>query len=312
MSNKIWNAYRLLSMSLDGESMGDRPPEVAELVEEDLADRWIKSRYYQTVRTVTEGLEKYRLHDAIASIYDFFWHDYCDWYLELIKRRVGRESAPASRGIPMSIAVGVMEGCMRLLHPFMPFITEEIWQSLDDHSTESIMTSEWPAMSDRSVDRAVEADMEMLQECINAIRNIRGEMNVPPRKKVSVVFKPKDDRIAGLLKEHGRYIEDCAGVGEITVSSAPGVPKPAARAFPPGVEVHVPLAGLIDIDKERERLEKALGKAETEIVSQNAKLSNENFISRAPADVIENTRKRRDELVDKVEKLKESLSELDQ
>lgn len=310
LSNKIWNAYRLLSMSMDGESMDDRPPEVAELVEEDLADRWIKSRYYQTVRTVTEGLEKYRLHDSIAAIYDFFWHDYCDWYLELIKRRVGRESAPASRKTPMRIAVGVMEGCMRLLHPFMPFITEEIWQSLENHSTESIMISRWPAMSDRAVDEVAEADMKMLQECINAIRNIRGEMNIPPRKKVSVVFKPQDDRIAGLLKEHQRYIEDCAGVGEITVSSS--VPKPAARAFLPGVEVHVPLAGLIDIDKERERLKKALAKAETEIVSQNAKLSNDNFISRAPADVVEMTRKRRDELVDKVEKLKESLRELDQ
>lgn len=310
LSNKIWNAYRLLSMSMDGESMDDRPPEVAELVEEDLADRWIKSRYYHTVRTVTEGLEKYRLHDSIAAIYDFFWHDYCDWYLELIKRRVGRESAPASRKTPMRIAVGVMEGCMRLLHPFMPFITEEIWQSLENHSTESIMISRWPAMSDRAVDEVAEADMKMLQECINAIRNIRGEMNIPPRKKVSVVFKPQDDRIAGLLKEHQRYIEDCAGVGEITVSSS--VPKPAARAFLPGVEVHVPLAGLIDIDKERERLKKALAKAETEIVSQNAKLSNDNFISRAPADVVEMTRKRRDELVDKVEKLKESLRELDQ
>ncbi len=310
LSNKIWNAYRLLSMNLGDETMGDGQTEVADLPEEDLADRWIKSRYYTTVQAVTKGLENYRLHDAVASIYDFFWHDYCDWYLELIKRRVGRDGSSSSREIPLRIAVGVMEGCMRLLHPFMPFITEEIWQSLGKRDAESIMISPWPRARDAAIDSAAESDMNTLQESITAIRNIRGEMNLPPRKKIGVLFRPREDRIADLIEEHRGYIEDCAAVGEITISSDSEVPKPAARAFPAGVEIHVPLAGLIDIDKERERLEKALAKAETEIVSQNGKLSNKKFISRAPADVVENTRKRRDELTEKAKKLSESLGEL--
>jgi valyl-tRNA synthetase len=311
LSNKIWNAYRLLAMNMSGGADARPPAELADLAGEDLADRWIVSRYYQTVRNVTEGLEKYRLHDAISSIYDFFWHDYCDWYLELIKRRVGSEASSETRQVPMQIAVGVMEGCMRLLHPFMPFITEEIWQSLDGHEADSIMISSWPHVNEGAIDPAAEADMEVLQECITAVRNIRGVMNLPPRKRVNVLFKPQDERIASLLEECQSHINDCAVTDKITISFDAVVPKPAARAFPPGAEVHVPLAGLIDIDKEKNRLEKALKKTEAEIVAHEKKLSNENFLSRAPENVVEMTRNRREELAQKAEKLKESLSQLD-
>jgi len=295
---------------MSSQSDGALPAELADLSREDLADRWIVSRYYKTVQTVTEGLGKYRLHDAISCIYDFFWHDYCDWYLELIKRRVGSEATSESRKVPMQIAVSVMEGCMRLLHPFMPFITEEIWQSLDGRQADSIMISPWPLVDESAFDPAAEADMKVLQECINAIRNIRGEMNIPPRKKVNVVFKPRDERIANLLEGCRSYIADCAVTDEMSVSSDSTVPTPAARAFPAGAEVHVPLAGLIDVDKERNRLEKALGKAESEIAAHDGKLSNDKFLSNAPDHVIENTRKRREELAQKVEKIKESLSQL--
>jgi len=312
LCNKIWNAYRLLAMNMGEEPLGPRPKDVADMPGEELADRWIKSRYYQTVRTVTEGLEKYRLHDAIASIYDFFWHDYCDWYLELIKGRVGRDSDSESKKIPLQIAVGIMEGCMQLLHPFMPFITEEIWQSVDGHDAESIMTSTWPSRRDEAVDSGAEADMKLLQESINAIRNIRGEMSIPPRKKVSVVFRPENGRVAGLLDRHRKYIADCAATDEITIATDAEIPKPAARAFPSGTEIHVPLAGIIDIDKEKMRLEKALAKAESEIASHDKKLSNEKFLAKAPAHVVEMTRKRQDELKQKCEKLSESLSQLDE
>ncbi len=310
LCNKIWNASRMLAMNTGDHRLGPRPAEVADVPGEELADRWIKSRYYQTVGAVTEGLENYRLHEAVASIYDFFWHDYCDYYLELIKRRVGRDASSESKKVPLQIAFGVMEGCMRLLHPFMPFITEEIWQAVDGHTVESIMISPWPQRRDECVDAGVEADMKLLQDSISAIRNIRGEMSVPPSKKVNVVFRPGSDRVAELLDGHRQYVADCAAVGEIIVDADAQVPKPAARAFPPGTEVHVPLAGIIDIDKERERLQKALGKAESEIASHDGKLSNEKFLSRAPADVVEMTRARREELAQKAEKLKESLSQL--
>jgi valyl-tRNA synthetase len=299
-------------MNMEGEPLGQRPAEVADIPGEELADRWIISRYYRTVDAVTRGLDGYRLHDAIASIYDFFWHDYCDYYLELIKARVGRDSSPESREVPLQIAVGVMEGCMRLLHPFMPFISEEIWQALDGRRFESIMISPWPARRDDAIVPEAETDMKLLQECIDAIRNIRGEMSIAPRKKVDVVFKPKDERFAELLNNHRRYFENLAGTGEIVISADGEIPKPAARAFPSGAEIHVPLAGIIDIDKERERLEKARAKVESEIVSHDKKLSNEKFLSKAPADVVENTRKRQEELKRKREKLSESLMYLEE
>ncbi|NQU08380.1 MAG: class I tRNA ligase family protein, partial [Candidatus Abyssubacteria bacterium] len=310
LSNKIWNAYRLLSLNTGDTKLGPRPADVADLPEEELADRWIKSRYFQTVRKVTDGLEQYRLHEAIASIYDFFWHDYCDWYLELIKRRVGRDAPRQSRTIPLQIATGVMEGCMLLLHPFMPFITEEIWQSIGMRETDSIMVTPWPSTRDDAIDPKAESDMKLLQESINAIRNIRGEVSVPPRKKVNLVFKPENERTARLLDEHRHYISDCTGADEILISSDAAIPKPAARAFPPGTEIHVPLAGIIDIARERERLDKELGRAESEIAAHDKKLSNENFLSRAPDHVVEMTRRRREELSQKAEKLKESIAHL--
>ena len=310
LSNKIWNAYRLLSLNTGDTKLGPRPADVADLPEEELADRWIKSRYCQMVRKVTNGLEQYRLHEAIASIYDFFWHDYCDWYLELIKRRVGRDASRQSRTIPLQIATGVMEGCMLLLHPFMPFITEEIWQSIGGRETDSIMVTPWPSTRDDGIESKAESDMKLLQESINAIRNIRGEMSVPPRKKINLVFKPENERTAHLLDEHRNYISDCTGADEILISSDATIPKPAARAFPPGTEIHVPLAGIIDIARERERLDKELGRAESEIATHDKKLSNENFLSRAPDHVVEMTRRRREELSQKAEKLEESIAHL--
>jgi valyl-tRNA synthetase len=310
LSNKIWNAYRLLVLNAGDTMPGSKPADVAELPEEELSDRWIKSKYYRTIRTVTEGLNEYRLHEAIASIYDFFWHDYCDWYLELIKGRMSRDAGPESRSGSLGLAVGILEGSMQLLHPFMPFITEELWQSINRHENESIMVSSWPAMRNEEIDPEAEARMKVLQQTINAIRNIRGEMSVPPSKGIDVVFKVADEEIARLLDEHRRYIAALARTNTIEISSDPIIPKPAARAFPPDVEVHVPLAGLIDIAKEEERLRKELTRVESEIGASDSKLSNEKFLSKAPEHVVRMTREKREELLYKAEKLKHSLDQL--
>ncbi|GAB4330079.1 MAG: valine--tRNA ligase [Candidatus Abyssubacteria bacterium] len=309
-SNKIWNAHRLLALS-----MGDGPlglsAEVADMPEEELADRWIKSRFYRTVRSVTDGIVQYRLHDAINSIYDFFWHDYCDWYLELIKGRLGDDADPQSRAVALRLAAGIMEGSMLLLHPFMPFITEEIWQSLNrHHETDSIMVSSWPRGRDEIIDAVAESNMRSLQEVINAIRNIRGEMSVPPGKNINVVLKVSDARAVALFDEYRRYISVLTRAETITISSKPQIPKPAARAFLPGVEIHVPLKGLIDLDKEEARLKKELARVEAEISANESKLANEKFVSRAPEHVVRAAREKREELVRKAEKLKVSLEQL--
>jgi valyl-tRNA synthetase len=310
-SNKIWNAFRFLSLNTGDLSLKDRPHEVAAAQEEEIADHWIKSRYYRTVQAVTEGIEHYQLHDAITLLYDFFWHDYCDWYLELIKERTGAESPPETKKVALSLATGILEGSMNLLHPFMPFITEEIWQSLDHTGdTDSIMVSSWPKRFDDQIDSAVEEKMAMLQDVIGAIRNIRGEMNVPPGKKIGAVLKITDPEKAAFVNEYQRYIQALARADAPTISPQPTIPKPSAKAFLPGIEIHVPLAGLIDLEKEEERLKKELDRVEAEVQANKRKLENNQFVSKAPANVVESTRQRREELLKKAEKLKQSLDQL--
>jgi valyl-tRNA synthetase len=310
LSNKIWNANRLLAMNTGDTRLDARPADIAELPDEELADRWIKSRYYQTVRTVTEGLTQYRLHEAIAAIYDFFWHDYCDWYLELIKGRLGTEGDGESRTVPLQLATGIMEGSMLLLHPFMPFITEEIWQSIGDYGRQSIMVTPWPAMREDALDAEAERQMKQLQDVINALRNIRGEMSIPPGKRIGVVFKVSDEDTQSLLEDNQSYLAALARTNELTISAEPDIPQPAARAFLPGIEIHVPLADVIDIAKEKERLEKGINRVEGEIASHDKKLSNEKFLSKAPEHVVDMTRRKREELAEKAEKLRESLRRL--
>ncbi|MBI5118583.1 valine--tRNA ligase [Candidatus Poribacteria bacterium] len=309
-SNKIWNAYRYLALSVEETSLSRRPANVAEAPVEELADRWIKSRYYRTVRTVTEGINQYRLHDAITAIYDFFWHDYCDWYLELIKERMGGERGPESGSIASQLARDIMSGTMSLLHPFMPFISEEIWRSLNNHESESIMADSWPSMHDDVIDAGAEDHMRLLQETVDAIRNIRGEMSVPPGKRINVILKVGERGTASRLRESRRYISALARAGEIVIESEPVIPQPEARAFLPGIEVHVPLAGIIDIAKERERLSKELARVESEVKAYDAKLSNENFVAKAPEKVVQGAREKRAELVDKAGKLRHSLEQL--
>ncbi|RJP75366.1 MAG: valine--tRNA ligase [Candidatus Abyssobacteria bacterium SURF_17] len=310
-SNKIWNAYRFLALNAGDIPLDSGVQEVAELPGEELADAWIKSKYYRTVRTVTDGLNQYRLHEGISTVHNFFWHDYCDWYLELVKARVSDEASPDSKRAALQLATGIMEGSMTLLHPFMPFITEEVWQSLNcHHETGSIMVSPWPRPYDNVIDPQAEAQMQVLQDTITAIRNIRGEMSVPPGKRINAVLKVSDNKTIGLMKEYSRYLIDLARLNELTIAPTPVIPKPAARAFLPGIEVHIPLAGIIDIAAEEARLKKELSRVEAEIAANEAKLSNEKFVSRAPEHVVQSTRQKKEELLHKAEKLKHSLDQL--
>jgi valyl-tRNA synthetase len=200
---------------------------------------------------------------------------------------------------------------MQLAHPFITFITEEIWQSVDHTGEEdSIMISRWPVRFDERIDDSVEQRMSLLQQLIGAIRNIRGEMNVPPGKKIKVVLRISDAETTSLVNERRNYVAALARVEDMTISPHPTIPKPSAKAFLPGVEVHVPLAGLIDLEKENERLRKELNRVEAEALAHEKKLGNDQFVSKAPEHVVQSTRERRDELLRKAEKLRQSLEQL--
>ncbi|MGB4315240.1 MAG: valine--tRNA ligase, partial [bacterium] len=301
-ANKIWNASRFALMNLT-----DFQPEG---IEEDqlaysMADRWILSRLNRTIARVTEELEEYQLGEAATTLYEFIWGEFCDWYIEMIKPRLYAKEDGEGRRTSQYVLWKVLETTLRLLHPFMPFITEEIWQHLP-HGGPSICVAPWPEAGD--TDPAVEEEMERIMAVIRGVRNIRAEMNIPPGKKVPVAIQAP----AGLqsqLEAGIPYITQLAGVGTVTMQEpVTEKPRQAAAAMVGGVEVYVPLEGLIDIDKEIARLRKEEQNLVKEVERVTKKLQNENFLAKAPAEVVAKEREKEKEYREKLAKVRERIA----
>jgi valyl-tRNA synthetase len=305
--NKIWNAARFIQMNLGEFEAG--PLERSDIVS--LPDRWIVSRMNEVAAEVDWALGEYRFNDAASSLYQFIWHEFCDWYLELIKPALYGDDAQAKRRT-LNVLVGVFERTMRMLHPFMPFITEEIWQSLPlAGRTGSIMMAEYPVKDDLFIDQKAESEAKVLMEVITGIRNIRGEMNINPSVEMPAKIKALGGESEALLKEISGYIVKLARVKDLEVSAALERPKKSAVAVTPDAEVYVPLAGLVDVDAETARLRKEIDKTDKEMTPFEKKLTNDSFVSKAPPDVVEKTRGILEELSQKKAKLSESLARLE-
>jgi len=304
-ANKLWNASRFVLMNLEGM---DTDPKDVKL---ELCDKWILSRYNSVVQEVTNALEAYRFDDAAQTLYDFIWHEYCDWYLELVKIRMYNKEDAVGKQSVQYVLWQVLEGLLRLLHPMMPFITEEIWQHLP-HEGESIMVAEWPKSISNLIDKKTESDMIVIMDVIKAVRNILSEMNIPPSSKADIYVQVPDDNIKALLSEQSGYIYRLGSASKVIVER--NITKPASSAtvvINNGVEVYVPLAGLIDIDKEKERLTKNLDKAVADLDRVNKLLAGEAFISKAPENIIAKEKNRKAEIEALKEKLEKNLEMLD-
>ncbi len=301
--NKIWNAARLLLMNLDGFK---GPVWVPEKVT-GLAHRWILSRLQRVAAESAESLDSYLFNQYAQALYQFLWHEYCDWYLEIVKPDFYGEDAGAG-ALARSVAATVLEKVLILLHPVMPFITEELWHKLPQTSG-SIMKASFPEAQAHWIDLEAEEQMETLMAVIVAIRNIRGEMNVSPALKVEVVCLCEHGSQPGLLKEHERTIADLGKVSTLTVARAGEVKKPkyAAGAVVHNVEVFVVLKDILDFESESNRLQKELGKLEKEFGLTHRKLSNDDFLQKAPQEVIEKEREKNAQLGKKMEKLNHRL-----
>ncbi|HLB25570.1 MAG TPA: valine--tRNA ligase, partial [Nitrospirota bacterium] len=305
--NKIWNAARFAHMNLEG--FEARPLATEGLTS--LPDRWVVSRMNAVAAEVDRALTDYRFNDAANALYQFVWHEFCDWYLELIKPALYGEDA-AARDAARSTLVNVFERSLRMLHPFMPFITEEIWQSLPmDDAPPSIMIAEFPTHDPALDDPEAEAGMKVLTDIITGIRNIRGEMNIAPSAELEVLISPKDGKVEEFISAHANYAVKLARLGRLTVKEGMEKPKKSAVAVTPEAEVYIPLEGVVDIDSELVRLKKEIEKADKELKPFEAKMANENFVSKAPAEVLEKTRGIIAELSAKKEKLSESLGRLE-
>ncbi len=297
-ANKIWNAARFSLMNLE-----DYQADSTLAPQYETADKWIISRYSAVSRQVTEMLDRYELGEAARVLYEFIWNEFCDWYIELVKPRLYGKDTEESRYAAQKTLVEVLRGSMELLHPFMPFITEEIWQHLP-HEGETIMLAKWPEQEESLISAEIDKQMELTIEVIRAIRNLRSEMNVPLGKKAEVIICANNHEYTVYLKDGANYILSLASAESLSVEETLAAkPTQAATAVVHGIEIYLPLKGLIDLDKEIARLEKELTKMEGEIKRIEGKLANEGFVAKAPAEVIE---KEKEKLV-KYQASKEAL-----
>lgn len=305
-ANKLWNASRFMLMNLEGFD----PAFVPEAADYTLADKWILSRYAKTVASVTDNLEKFELGEAGRTIYEFIWNEFCDWYIELAKARLYDADNQRPRQTAQYVLAYVLERTLRLLHPFMPFITEEIWQHIP-HEGKSVMTACWPTGEESKVDDAAEAHMTTIMETIKSVRNMRVQVNAAPSKKSEVILQIADEEIASVMAANTSYLTVLASALPVTILGGEAAkPENAMAAVVSGVEIYLPLKGLIDVEKESARLGKELETLDKEISRLSGKLSNAGFVAKAPADVVEKEREKQKGYEEKRAAVQERLAYL--
>jgi valyl-tRNA synthetase len=355
-ANKIWNATRFCLLNSEGaevdhtflnpkaeaeEIKGTLNEELIELDEEDeefldkvdpilskdnpkenlsLADRWIISRLNKTALQVNRALDTYQFHEAVQLLYHFFWDDFCDWYIELVKDEITSEEPNVWRDAARSRILTILEQALRLLHPFMPFLTEELWQKLPGVSAElhnlayksaekTIMLADFPKGDANLIDERAETEMQAVIDLISKVRNIRAEMNIKPSDRPAI-HVAADAGMQKIFSANEAQILKLARAESLNLSETLNVPKASAKAVIAGAEIALPLEGLIDFEKERERLENGLNKLSTEGERLEKQLSNQNFVERAPAEKVQEIRDRVAEIEQQTSALKQNLEAL--
>ncbi|MBT4897877.1 MAG: valine--tRNA ligase, partial [Nitrospina sp.] len=304
--NKLWNASRFVFMNLEGY---EGTCQLDEQANRSIADQWILSRLNNTTQEVNQALEDFKFNDAALTVYKFIWNEYCDWYIELVKSRLTVEGP--EKKVAQNVLLHVLEASLKLLHPFMPFITEEIWQKLPK-TGDSIMVSTFPEFKADRSDAKVEETMGKVMEVITGVRNIRGEMNLNPGLKLNALIKTSRADLEVTLKEHAGFIRELARVDQITIGSDIEKPEVSASSVLGEMDLIIPLAGMMDFEEEKNRIEKELKKIEKDLIFLDKKLSNPNFVKKAPAEVIEKDEKRKTTLSEKQAKLETHLQTIEQ
>ncbi|MBN2413664.1 valine--tRNA ligase [candidate division KSB1 bacterium] len=307
-SNKLWNAARFVLMNLDKEQDVLQLSDIS-IDELDFADMWILSRLHRAIDSIDKSMTDFRLNDATHTLYSFIWTEYCDWYIELVKNRLYDKENPGTQHIARSVAVFILDNIVRLLHPFMPFITEEIWQSFPDSMNnsglKSIMLQPYPKVDEQWINEKIESEMELLQQVIGAIRNIRGEMNVPPAKEAELFIHGSDKQKLNIIKKNQVSINKLARISKISWDGER--PELTASAVVQGIDIYMPLAELIDIEVEKNRLQKEVTRLENQLNGLQKKLMNQDFVSRAPKEVIEKEKQKKANWETNLTKLQDNL-----
>ncbi|MBS1911560.1 MAG: valine--tRNA ligase [Bacteroidetes bacterium] len=309
-ANKIWNAGRFLMMKRDEAGGGaEHAATVDELAPVSESDRWILSRFHSTLALVENALNGYRINEYTKILYDFVWRDFCDWYVEQMKAEIA-SSTEANETLGMiRFAMGLFDQILRMVHPVMPFVTEEIWQNLASRKDgDSVSVASFPARdASRTIER-IEQEFALMQECVEAIRRMRSEASVPPSRGVVVTMNAVDGPALDTLKRSADLLRRLARIETLAIAADAAKPGLSATEVVRGVEVHVHLEGLIDVEKERAKTEKEIARLEAQVKATQAKLSNEKFVANAPAEVVESERTKLQSYTETIDKLRDTLA----
>jgi len=307
-ANKLWNATRFVLMKI-----GEEPCRTYRADDLQLSDRWILSRAHAALEEADEALEAFRFDRAADALYHFVWHEFCDWYIELVKPRFGAADAAVEPGgdeaTAQAVLLEVLGMILRMLHPFMPFITEELWHKLPQPES-YLATAEWPPHDSSRIDPVADREMDALQEVAAAIRNMRAESNIDPSKRIEVQFCSKDAGEARLLREHGDLIAGLVRGERLHVVDAFADGLVAARGVAGKTDIAIPLEGLLDLGAERERIQKDLARVQKDLAGRSRRLNNPSFLERAPAEIVEKERRVLAELEERQNRLTANLAVL--
>lgn len=320
-ANKIWNAARFCLLNSEGAAVN------LETIQENssnlaLHDRWILSRLNRTTRDLESAISRYDFHEAVQTLYHFFWDDFCDWYIELTKADVTTEEATPQRTLARSRVLTVLEQALRLLHPFMPYITEDLWQRLPGADSKlmhkayagagpTIILAAFPEPLEELINEQVEWEMQALIDLISRVRNIRSEMNIKPGERVRVLIGAPDQRLRDLFSASSEQISRLVRASEVTVDGQTNAPRASAKAvLAGGAEVAIPLEGLIDFEQERQRLTREQEKLRAEATKVQAQLANPNFVERAPAEKVQELRTRIADIAQRTTQLQQTVENL--
>lgn len=304
-ANKVWNASRFIMMNMDGKEV--REPAPAEL---EPADQWILSKQNTLVRDVTDNMENFELGIAVQKVYDFIWDEFCDWYIEMVKPRLYNTDDAASQNAALWTLKAVLIDALKLLHPYMPFITEEIFCSLQNEE-ESIMISSWPVYREERCYAEQEGAIETIKEAVRGIRGVRNEMNVPPSRKAGVYVVSGDPKILDIFTEGKLFFASLAYAGEVSMQGdKTGIPEDAVSVVIPGATLYIPFAELVDIAQEIERLQKEEKRLQGELARVDGMLSNEKFLSKAPEAKIREEKEKREKYTRMMEQVRQRLEQL--
>ena len=304
-ANKIWNASRFIMMNIE-----KAPDARAELRDLTMADKWILSKVNTLTKEVTENLDKYELGIALQKVYDFIWEEFCDWYIEMVKPRLWSDEDTTKAAAVWTLKTVLIQA-LKLLHPYMPFITEEIFCNLQDEE-ETIMVSQWPKYREDWAFGEEEKAVETIKEAVRAIRNVRTTMNVPPSRKAKVYVVTENEEVAGIFRHSKVFFATLGYASEVEIQKdRTGIGEDAVSLVIPHANIYIPFAELVDIEKELERLRKEEKRLNGELARVNGMLNNEKFVSKAPAAKIEEEKAKREKYTQMMAQVKERLAQLE-